>query len=142
MIRSASAGASSRIFAATASIVNTGASAASRLSGEVVVGVLVGDQHGVRAVDGLGVGEDAGVEDDRGAVVLDADTGMAELRDPHGSHGNPPVDATTYASLCLPHGPEITHVTPGYWTLTKRCLPSGEKHGPDISLAPFGPAFG
>ena len=33
VIRSASAGASSRIFAATASIVKTGASAASRLSG-------------------------------------------------------------------------------------------------------------
>ena len=52
--RSATSGASSRILAATASMVNTGASVRAQVVGQVVVGVLVGDQHRVGAVDGLG----------------------------------------------------------------------------------------
>ena len=81
--RSATSGASSRIRAATASMVNTGASVRAQVVGQVVVGVLVGDQHRVRAVDGLGIGEHPGVDDDHRAVVLDPDAGMPELRDPH-----------------------------------------------------------
>ena len=53
---------------------------------EVVVRVLVGDQHGVDAVDGGRVGEHAGIDDDRRAVVLDPDAGVAELGDPHAWH--------------------------------------------------------
>lgn len=48
-----------------------------------MVEVLVGDQYGVRSVDRLDVGEDTGVEDDGGAVVLDPDAGMAELGNPY-----------------------------------------------------------
>ena len=51
--------------------------------GMQVVGVDVGDQHRGRAVHRLGFGEDARVEDDDVALVLDPDAGVAELGDPH-----------------------------------------------------------
>src|SRR5687768_6099667 len=66
--------------------------------GEVVVGVLVRDHHGVRAVDGLGLGEAAGVDDEGVAVVLDADAGVAELRDAHA----PSLGGSSSAATPLP----------------------------------------
>ncbi len=60
--------------------------AGAQVVGQVVVGVLVGDEHGSGSVDGLRVGEDTGVEDDHRTLVLDAHAGMAELRDPHARH--------------------------------------------------------
>jgi hypothetical protein len=52
--------------------------------GQVVIGVLVGDHHRIRAVDGLRVGEHPGVHHDDLPVVLQPDAGVPELRDPHG----------------------------------------------------------
>ncbi|GAB7005868.1 hypothetical protein JCM18899A_33410 [Nocardioides sp. AN3] len=62
-----------------------------------MIGVLVRDEDGIGAGEGLGVGEHAGVEHQRGAVVLEPDAGVAELRDPHerslvGRFLNPMVD--------------------------------------------------
>jgi hypothetical protein len=51
-----------------------------------VVGVLVGDQDGVRAVECGGVGEHPRVDDDDTAVSLDPHAGVPELRDPHAVH--------------------------------------------------------
>ena len=63
--------------------MKTGASVRPEVVGQVVVGVLVGDQHRVGAVEGPDVGEHPRVEHHGRAVVLDPDAGMAELRDPH-----------------------------------------------------------
>ncbi len=81
--RSATSGASSAIRAATAAIVSTGADVRRRVAAVVVVGVLVGDQHGVDAVDGLGVGEPARVHHHRRPVVREADAGVPELGQSH-----------------------------------------------------------
>ena len=43
----------------------------------------MGDQDCGGAVDRLVIGEHSGVDHHDVAVVLDADAGMAELRDPH-----------------------------------------------------------
>ena len=59
--------------------------------GADVVAVLVGDQHGRGAVDGLGLGEHAGVDDDHRPLVLESHTGMAELGDPHAPDTNQAV---------------------------------------------------
>jgi hypothetical protein len=65
-----------------------------RVGGRQVVGVevvrvLVGDEHRRGAVNGLGIGEDPGVDDHHRPVVLQSHTGVAELRDPHASHHMP-----------------------------------------------------
>ena len=55
--RSATSGACSRSSRSTAAIVQIGTSRAAQVVGVHVVGVLVGDQHGVGAVERRGVGE-------------------------------------------------------------------------------------
>lgn len=87
-----------------------------------MVGVLVGDQHGPGAFEGLGVGEDPRVDDDRAAVVLDAHTGVAELRDPHAVHpkhvagGGAYRDGVTTIRPAVPDDAEaLTHLHLDCW---------------------------
>ena len=62
---------------------------AAQVVGGPVVGMLVGDEHGGRAVGGAGVGEDARIDDDDHTVVLDPHARVPELRDPHGVQTRP-----------------------------------------------------
>ena len=62
---------------------------AAEVVGMDVVGVLVGDQDGVRTVQRTGVGEHPGSSDDDAAVGLDPHAGMAELGDPHAVQTRP-----------------------------------------------------
>ena len=58
----------------------------SQVVGQVVVGVLVGDEHRGGAVDCLRLGPLARIDHQRRAVVLEPDARVSELRDPHSAN--------------------------------------------------------
>ncbi|GAA5023729.1 hypothetical protein GCM10023317_68940 [Actinopolymorpha pittospori] len=73
-----------------------------------VVGVLVGDQYRLGAVQGLLLAERAGIDHERPVVLLQPDQGMGELHDAHGAESRAsvpvePVKRTVLATWNVSH---------------------------------------